>query len=256
MKFLRLVLFLAVLAVTTSARAEEENKYDLVSRVLMPFLNVFVETTTQPNRAFQLTGKLELLTDAPPALIGSRAELAVQYPDRMKLHAPVLGEDLTICRRGDEIWVYPGSKAEALMKAAAQTKKLPKADKKFKLAPFSLPIPEQNLQLLPVLLQVKDVGSEPLDGQPCRVMDLYLMPELGKALKIKDWAARVWARPDGKPGRLALSRDKWNIVIRFENVQFAPKLPDSTWEPTPEQAGDILKLDPVKYQQLLNSFGQ
>jgi hypothetical protein len=70
----------------------------------------FSPKARSPNGALWLTARLERLTDLPPALVGSRAEIAVQYPDKFRLRAPVLGEELTICRRGQEVWVWPGRK--------------------------------------------------------------------------------------------------------------------------------------------------
>lgn len=220
----------------------------------MPFVNVFAKTTTNPNRAFQLTAQLEQMTGVPSALIGSKAELALEYPDKLRLRAPVLGEDVTICRRGQELWAYPASKIEPLLQAAAAAKKLPKPDPKFRLEPFALPIPEKQLIWLPALFQIKDIGSEPLDGQPCRVLDLFLMPELAKSLKAQGWAARVWVRGDAKPARLAVAKPEWNLVVRFERVEFSPSLPETTWQPTSEQAADVLKLDAARYQQLLGTL--
>ena len=162
MKILHPVLLLAL--VLTSARAEE-NRYDLLGRTLMPFLNVFAKSTTNPNRAMSFTLKLEQMTDLPPELAGSRVEVAVEYPDKLRLHGPVLGEDVTICRKGQELWAFPGSKVEALLSAAAAAKKLPKADPKFQLQPFALPIPEKELVFLPALFQVKDVGAGTARGR-------------------------------------------------------------------------------------------
>jgi len=250
-KILRLVLIFAL--VLTTARTEE-NRYDLLGRTLTPFLNVFVKSTTNPNRAMSFTLTLEQMTDLPPALAGSRAEVAVEYPDKLRLHGPVLGEDVTICRNGQELWAFPGSKVEALLDAAAAAKKLPKADPKFRLEPFALPIPEKQLVFLAALFQIKDVGSESLDGETCRVIDLFLMPQLAHSLKAQGWAARAWVNGDAKPVRISVAKPGWMIVVRFEHLEFAPKLPESTWEPTSEQAGDILKLDPVRYQQLLGTL--
>src|SRR5688500_2259079 len=194
------------------------------------------------------------MTRVPPEMIGSTAELAMEYPDKLRLRAPLLGEIVTICRHGQEVWAYPASKIEPLLAEAAKNKKLPKLDKKYRLERFSLPIPEKHLIFLPALFQIKDVGTEPLDGEPCRVLDLFLMPELARSLKVKDWAARVWARPDGRPARLSLARPDWNLVVRFTHVDFSPSLPESTWQPTPDQAADILTLDAPRYQQLLESL--
>lgn len=236
------------------SRAEEANRYDIVSKMLMPFLNVIAKDTTNPNRAVLLVASLEQMTGVPPELIGSKAELALEYPDKLRLRGPVLGEDITVCRRGDELWAYPASKIQPLLEAAAAKKKLPKLDKKFRLEPFALPIPEKQLVFLPALLQVKEIGTEPLGGEPCRVLDLFVMPELAKSLKAKDWAARVWARPDARPARLSLAKKEWNIVVRFQQVEFSPSLPPETWQPTPDQAADVLTLDPARYQQLLGTL--
>jgi hypothetical protein len=250
-KFLRVVLFATFLAPVAQAA---ENRYDLLGQMLLPFVNVFAKATTNPNRALQMTARLEQMTGVPPTLIGSKAELALEYPDKVRLRAPVLGEDVTICRRGQEVWAYPASKLQPLIEAAAAAKKLPKLDKKFRLVPFALPIPEKQLVFLPVLFQVNEIGAEPLDGENCRVLDLFLMPELAKSLKAKDWASRVWARPNAKPARLSVAKGDWNVVVRVEQLEFSPTLPASTWEPTAEQAADVLQLDAPRYQQLLESL--
>jgi hypothetical protein len=247
-----LFLFLST-ALRPSLRAEE-NRYDLLGRTLAPFVNVFAKDTKSPNRAMSFNLKLEQMTDLAPALAGSHVEVAVEYPDKLRLHGPVLDEEVTICRKGQEIWAYPGSKVEAMLSAAAAKKKLPKVDPKYQLQPFALPIPEKELALLPVLFQIKDVGSEALDGDMCRVMDLYLMPELAHSLKAQGWGARAWIDGEANLVRLSLAKQNWMIVVRFEHLEFSPKLPENTWEPTSEQAGDVLKLDPVRYQQLLESL--
>ena len=252
-KTLRLVLLAALLATSAILRAEE-NRYDVLSKVLMPFANVFAKNTKNPSRAMLLTARLELMTGLPPALIGSRVELALQYPDKLRLRAPVLGEELTICRNGQNVWAYPGAKAAALLDAATNGKKLPKADAKAQLPPFALPIPEKQLALLPMLFQVKDVGAESLDGEPCRVLDLFLMPELAKSLREKDSAARVWVRGDHTPARLSVARAGWQIAVRFERVEFSKTLPPETWQPTAEQAADVLQLDTARYEQLLGAL--
>jgi len=250
-KILRFVLLTALLA--TSAQAEE-NRYDLLGRMLLPFVSVFARTTTSPNRALSFNVRLEQMTDLPADLADSHAELALEYPDKLRLHGPVLGEDVTICRRGQELWAFPGSKIEALLSAAAEAKKLPRLNPKFKLEPFTLPLPEKDLVFLPALFQIKDIGSEPVDGEPCRVMDLFLMPELMRSLKAQGWAARVWISKDAKPVRISVAKPGWMIVVRIDHVEFAPKLPDRTWEPTTEQSADVMKLDPAKYQQLLGTL--
>ena len=254
MKIIHLTLLAGFFCSSPVHSAEEENRYDVLGRLLRPFVSVFAKDTKNPNRAFTLTAKLEMMTDLPPAFAGSSADLALQYPDKLKLHVPLLGDEITVCRNGQELWAYPGAKVDALLKERPAGKKGSSADSKGPLPPFELPIPEKELVLAPALFQVKDVGTETLDGARCRVLDLYLMPELAHSLKAQGWAARVWVRDDGAPARISFAKPGWQVAVRFQHVEFSPKLPPETWQPTAEQAGDVLKLDPARFQQLLNGL--
>jgi hypothetical protein len=186
--------------------------------------------------------------------VGATADLALQYPDKLKLHAPFLGDEITLCRNGQELWAYPGSKVEAWLKERTAGKKAASEDSKKPLAPFELPIPDQELVLVPAIFRVKDVGTEKLDDAECRVLDLYLMPELAHSLKAQNWAARVWVRGDGAPARISFAKPGWQIAVRFQRVEFSPSLPPETWEPTAKQAGDVLKLDPAHFRELFGAL--
>ena len=72
-RFLTLFLVLSP-AVSSSLRAQE-NRYDLLSRTLTPFLTVFAKTTKSPNRAMAFTLKLEQMTDLAPALAARAVQL-------------------------------------------------------------------------------------------------------------------------------------------------------------------------------------
>jgi hypothetical protein len=245
---LRLALLAALLAITSAAHAEE-NRYDLLGRALMPFVNVFAKTTRNPNRALSLTARLELLTGLPPELAGTRADLALQFPDKLRLHGPLLGDEITICRNGQHVWAHPASKIAPLLDTSPA-----KPDPKARIEPFQLPVPEKQLVFLPALFQVKDAGAEPLDGAPCRVLDLALMPELAKSKNAQGWAARLWLHDDATPARLSVVKPKWQIAVRFERVEFSKALPPETWKPTAAQADDVLNLDAAQYERLLESL--
>jgi hypothetical protein len=254
MKMLRLLILLT-LWVGRPICFCAENKYDVLGKVLTPFFQVVTKQTKNPNRAFTLALQLEAMTDLPPQWKGARAEVALQYPDKLRLSGPVFGEQLIVCRNGQEIWAYPGSKVDALIEEARLAKKLPPPDKKVRLEPFSLPVPEKQLVLLPVLFQVADAGREEIDGETCRVLDVQLMPEIARSLGATEWMARLWVRPDYHPARVIVHRPGWLATVRVDDVQFAPALPESTWQPTPEQASDVAKISPARYQQLLKLIG-
>jgi hypothetical protein len=242
------------LLLTAPAAPAAENKYDVLAKVLMPFANVLAQQTRHPNRAVQLTARLEAMTDLPPALIGARAELVLEHPDKFRLRGPVLGETLTIGRHGQTLWVSPGSKATALLAGASTTKKLPPLDAKARLEPFRLPVPERQLVFLPALFRVEDGGEESLDGEVCRVLGLQLAPEVERSLKVPGLSARVWVRGGGPPARLVIEQPEWQLAVRFERVEFSKSLPAATWQPNVEESGDVLKLTPAQYHQLLGTL--
>ncbi len=248
MKFLHALLAAALLA---APRADaDENRYDVLGKMLAPFVNVLARNTKNPNRAMALTARLERLTGLPSELDGARAELSLQFPDRALVHGPILGEDLTVCRDGQSIWVTPGAKVKALLDLATTQKKLRPVDPAARLAPLQLPFPEKELVFLPVLFVVKDAGAEAVDGEDCRMLDVALMPELAKSLK-EPWAARVWVRANYKPARLVLTRPGWDLAVKFEKVEFAPRLPDATWQPP---SADVLTLDAPRFRQLMQAI--
>ncbi len=249
-------LLLALLLPASPRLYARESPYDVLSRLLVPFVQVIAEKGKSTNRAMTLRAQIEQLTDLPPELVGVTVDLALQYPDKLRIHAPVLGERLTICRKGQEIWVHPGSKLQTLLAAESAEKKLPRAEKEYELAPFRLPIPEKQLVFLPLLFQARDGGTEMIGDQSCRVLDLRLMPELARSLKGKDqdWTARVWVNAEDKPARLQVQRPGWSATIRFDQVTFAPSLPKATWRPNAEEAGDVLTVEPSRYDQLLRGI--
>ncbi len=232
------------------------NPYDALGRVLLPFAEVFSPQGAQ--RAFSATLVLEGMTGLQPELAGTRVDLALQPPDRALLRGPLNGEITTICRVGQEVWISPGAKFQALA-ATLPAPAAPKKKKKKKgngggggLAPMVLPFPPQQLALLPVLFQVKDEGM--VGG--LRVLDVRLMPELARSLGVEEWTARLFldrAGPAPAPrlARLELSRPGWQLALRVERLEFAPELPASTWVPGEPASADVLRLTGPQARQWL-----
>jgi hypothetical protein len=243
-----------LVAVWSSSVPAAENKYDVLAKALAPFINVLAEKTKNPNRAMSLAARVERLTGLPSELAGARAELDLQYPDRLRIRGPVLGEQVTACRNGQQLWAVPGARLQAVLDLAVAEKKLPKPDQKTRLEPFRLPLPQKQLVFLPALFDVSDAGFESLDGVECRVLDLKLMPDLDRKLEQRGWHGRLWVRPDGKPARLIVAHPGWELAVRFDKVAFSPRLPDPTWEPPSEAASDVLTLDAPRFQQLLRAI--
>ena len=104
-------------SVTPSRRPPRDNPYDVIGKVFSPFWSVLLADTKSPNKACTMTIEMaEVSGRLPKQMTGASLQAAVQFPDKVKLQAPVLGEEITVCRNGDKVWAYPGAKVEFLLK--------------------------------------------------------------------------------------------------------------------------------------------
>ncbi len=250
---------LAVAFLSVRSAVARENPYDLLGRCLTPFVNLVAEHAKEPSRALSLAIHLEQMTGLPEEYAGAHADLAVEYPDKLRLHGPVQGEELTICRHGQEIWVSPGSKASALLQKLETEHRLPALDPKFQLAPFQIPVPEKDLVFLPALFEVHDAGDEAVNGVTCRVLEVKLNPALQRSLKSAAWSGRLWVGADARPVRLVLRQTQtqappWTATLSFDTVSFQKSLPPETWQPSAEQVTDTAKISAPRYDQILRSI--
>jgi hypothetical protein len=252
----RLVPILAViLAVTVHpARAQQgpprDNPYDVIGRVFSPFWSVLLADTKSPNKACTMTIELtEVSGRLPKQMAGASLQAAVQFPDKVKLQAPVFGETFTVCRNGDKVWAYPGAKTQFLLE---RFKGKPRPTKK-KNTPIFLPITAQQAIFLPALFTVArpDVAEvQNLNGEDCRVISAGLMPELARAAKAEGFRARMWVAPGYLPRRIEITQPDFVAIADIKDLEFSPSLPASTWEP-PTSVTDIYWTDSDRLDAVL-----
>lgn len=225
-----------LLAVSISiAQAQQtpprDNPYDVIGKVFSPFWSVLLADTKSPNKACTMTIEMTEVTGRlPRQMTGAALEAAVQFPDKVKLTAPVLGEEITVCRNGDKVWAYPGAKVEFLLN---RFKGKPPPTKKNN-TPIYLPITPQQAIFLPALFTVAkaDIAEiQPLNGEDCRVITAGLMPQLAAAAKAEGFRARMWVAPGYFPRRVEIKQPDFTAVTDIKDLKFSPSLPASTWEP-------------------------
>src|SRR6185369_14971885 len=102
---------LALTLCTALTASAEEDRYDVLGKVLTPFVSLLAPDATA-NHALALSVRIEQMTDLPAELAGARAEISIEAPNKLRLHGPVLGESLTIVRNCDKIRVHPGAIAK------------------------------------------------------------------------------------------------------------------------------------------------
>lgn len=245
-----LLLLAATLPLHAQQEAPRDNPYDVIGKIFQPLWGVLLADTKSANRAATLTLEMTDVNGRLPAnMKGATLKAAVQFPDKVRLEAPVLGEQFTICRNGNEVWATPGSKVEFLI---SQFKVKPKKNLKLN-TPIFVPVSAQQAIFLPALFSIAraDVAEvESLNGEDCRVLTAGLMPELAKATKAEDFQGRVWVAPGYLPRRMEVTRKDFTAVVDIRDLRFVPSLPASTWQP-PEGATDIYRTTPEMLEGLL-----
>jgi len=235
-------------AFVPSAPAPMENRYDVLSKMITPMAGVLLGGTQTGDRALTLKATVDQVAGRLPQVIkGATFTAKIQYPGRIRVEAPVMGETLTVCRDGDQVWAVPGAKIQFLL---GQFKQKPHLQPK-NAAPLQLPFSAQQAVLLPALFQlqhsqeVADIG-----GSSCRIISGGLIPEVAKAANAEDFSAKLWICSEYVPKRIDIRRSDFAMSFLIGELTYCPEFPASTWQP-PVGAKDIYRCDAAQLQQLL-----
>lgn len=207
-----------------------DNPYDVIGKVFAPFWSVLLDGSRSPNKACTMTIVMTQVTGRlPKQMEGATLKAAVQYPDKVRLTAPVLGEEITVCRNGDEVWAVPGQKVEYLLK---QFKVKPGKTKKVN-TPLFLPFTAQQAIFLPALFsmvrpEVAEIDT--LNGEECRLITAGLMPDLARAVKAEGFRAQIWVAPGYLPRKITITQPDFTAVVEIRDLKFGASLQPSTWE--------------------------
>ncbi len=240
--FLCAALVLAPLSSSLHAQGEppRDNPYDVIGKVFAPFWSVLLADSKSSNKACVMTLTMDEVTGRlPKQMQGATLKAAVQFPDKVRLQAPVLGEEITVCRNGDEVWAIPGAKVEYLLK---QFKAKPSPTKKAN-TPLFLPFTAQQAIFLPALFTIirPDVADvDAINGENCRVITAGLMPELAKSAKAEGFRAQMWVAPGYLPRKVAITQPDFTASVSISELKFGPTLQAAMWEP-PKGVTDIYR---------------
>lgn len=240
MRFLTVVLLLSAV---TFARAQDgpprDNPYDVIARVLAPFWGVLL-APNGGNKACTMTIVMTEVTGRlPKQMEGATLKAAVEFPDKVRLQAPVMGEEITVCRNGDEVWATPGAKVEYLLN---QFKVKPPPTRKTK-TPIYLPVTPQQAIFLPALftiIKADQAEIAQLNGEDVRVITAALMPELAKAARAEGFRAQMWVGAGYLPKRFVITQPDFTAAVDIQDLKFGPALKPVMWE-VPQGVTDVFR---------------
>jgi len=228
--------------------APSENRYDVLSKMITPMAGVLLGGNQTTDRALKLKATVgQVAGRLPQEFQGASFTVKIQYPGRVLLQAPVLGETVTVCRNGNQVWATPGSKIQFLL---GQFQHKPRPHSKGS-APLELPFTSQQAVLLPVLFQLENNAEvAEVGGASCRVVSGGLMPEIGKAAKAEDFSAKLWIASDYTPKRIDIRRSDFAMSFIIDELTYGYGFSSSTWQP-PKGITDIYRCDAARLEEVL-----
>jgi len=206
----------------------------LFSQALAQLVAILAPPTNQPPRTFTTTVKLVKAEGLPKEAEGQELDLAFQAPDHIRLAAKWDRQSYVAARDGQEVWIYAPAKKFGLIgspdKAPFATEPTLKDTKP--LGPLKLPIPAEQLALLPFLTDLKALPDESVASTPCRVLQATPKPEASDALKLPHGTLQLWIREsDSFPLRLAYREaNGTDVELELVNPQFQEAWPAAQWK--------------------------
>lgn len=268
------VLIFGCLAIAPLAKAGDsvgENKYDLLTRSLAPFLKVYSGRSSS-HRAFTVKGGVVQPAGIEPNV--APFTFILQPPDKIRVHVPWRGTQIVLARDGKTAWCWPKDKieqaiqlGESLTQAAMKGESPPEqtgpnpvlpmrlVSKKDRFEPYVLPVPSKQLALLPMLLEANEVSSEMDERVGIRVLDVQASREWTHKASAR-WMVRLHIRPDARYSRIIFRKVDSMVDLLVDSTDFSGNLPKSTWLPTKQEAAGALKLDAPRFQQIISDLFQ
>lgn len=244
MNQVRLLLIAALLLAVPLTRAQEKPKpssVELFGEALQKLAALIEPTPGVAAQTLATTLKISRADGLPNDLLGRELDLAWQAPNRLRLLADINGEPYAVGRDDESLWIHaPGMKFGVIgQPGVARFASAPDKLDDTKLGKWKLPLPREQLALLPLLCKIEQGMDETLDGVACRVLRATPQPQAIETLKIPAGTLHLWVRAtDGLPARLGWSDGKKSfLTVDFRNLKQEAAWPAEKWQ-LPANAGD------------------
>ena len=238
-----------ILAAALAARAQDKAQptpVELFTAVLHKVVNLVEPAAGAAPQTFSAKLKLTQADGAPKQLAGQQLELAFQAPARLRLAASVEGKAYTLGRDGQQLWVHAAEKKFGVIGSpdVPRFASAPEKADTARLGPLKLPLPREQLLLLPLLCKVEALPAEKVAGVNCRVITATPQPQALEALKIPHVQLTLWLRESDQLPARSRCRDGKGLDVLLE-VQ-SPKLeaawPAEKWQLAPAPGDKIERI--------------
>jgi outer membrane lipoprotein-sorting protein len=231
---LPLILALLLPGLCPAQTAETNSSARLFAGALNRLVRIVEPTTNDTPRTFATTLKIVKADGLPKELVGQAFDLAYQAPDRLRLSVQYDGQRLIVCRDQQEVWVQEPAKKFALLGSpeAPLFSTAPERKDTAPLGPVKLPLPREQLLLLPFLTDVASLPDETVSGTGCHVIKATPKPEAITAFKLPRATLQLWVRDsDMLPLRVEWREDKGtDVLVELSNPEFSDPWPAERWK--------------------------
>lgn len=177
----------------------------------------------------------------PKEVLGQSARIAFQAPDRATVSVTYKGETYSIGRDQDSVWAHVAGKKFGVIGKSGHPRfeSAPAKKDATKLGPIKLPLPKEQIALLPLLMNLELLPSENVDGTKCTVMNVTPKPEAVEALKLPKGTIKLWLREtDSFPARIGFKNGKGtNVEVILHDLKVTDTTATTKWQ-IPAKEGD------------------
>ncbi len=239
-----LFFFLLLLPWLSVARgADEDLLVKLFGGALEHVAQIIEPPTNQAPHTFTTTLRIVKAGGLPKEFVGHEIGVAFQAPDHLRLSTQWENQDVVVCRDGQQVWIdVPGKKLglvgspDVPLFSTAPERKDTKP-----LGPIKLPLPSEQILVLPFLTDLALLPDETVHGVTCRVLKATPKPEAIRGFNLARFTLQLWIREsDFMPLRVAY-RDGRNTDIQVELIDpsAAEPWPAAKWTLQPESGEKV-----------------
>jgi outer membrane lipoprotein-sorting protein len=235
-------LILAVYLLFPAATFAAPNRYDILGRVLQPYLTLFF------SKAGSKSVEMEVVvrsieggnSGAYAAIVNQPVKLSFQEPDKLRIEITNPDNRKIVCRSGQRVWIFPRELGAEIAATASN------AEKNGRALDFRLPLNDQEIVLLPAMFRIMHCNSVTDSwGSPAWDIQFRTDPTVEKELKAPPVIIGALVRQsDFGVEHVKMRSGVWSGELDVSSVRFSGQLPPETWEPSADMGEEVVELPP------------
>lgn len=211
----------------------EKTPQEILGAAVGKLMTVIEPPAGAPPRTLTTTLRIVEAEGLGKDLVGRSAQVAFQAPDRLAVTVEIEGRELQLGRNGQELWLFaPGKKFGVVgLPDRPRFRTRPDSVDRTPLPPFKLPLPREQLLLLPLMFHLEARPAEPLGEVRCHVIRGTPQPQALEALKMPKGEFTLWVREtDSLPARLSLTDERGRrLVLEAQDLALRDPWPAHAW---------------------------